>query len=131
MAELQYYGTGRRKRSVARVYLRPGQGQIMVNKRPLEVYFPDEAHQYVVRQPLELTENLGRYDALINVNGGGISGQAGAVRHGMARALLQIPEADYREPLKRARLLTRDARKVERKKYGRPGARKRFQYSKR
>ena len=131
MAEMQYYGTGRRKSSVARVYLRPGQGHIMVNRKPLDEYFGDEAQHYLVKHAMELTETLGRYDVLVNVKGGGITGQAGAIRHGLARALIQIPGEEFRATLKKAGLLTRDARKVERKKYGQPGARKRFQYSKR
>ena len=131
MNPMQYYGTGRRKSSVARVYLRPGPGQILINKKPLDEYFGDDAQRYLVRQALELTETMGRYNLLVNVSGGGITGQASAIRHGVARALLKVPEADYRPTLKKAGLLTRDAREVERKKYGQPGARKRFQYSKR
>ncbi len=131
MTPMQYYGTGRRKSSVARVYLRPGPGQILINKKPLDEYFGDDAQRYLVRQALELTETMGRYDLLVNVCGGGITGQASAIRHGVARALLKVHEADYRPTLKKAGLLTRDAREVERKKYGQPGARKRFQYSKR
>ncbi len=131
MTPMQYYGTGRRKSSVARVYLRPGPGQILINKKPLDEYFGDEAQRYLVRQALELTETMGRYNLLVNVSGGGITGQASAIRHGVARALLKVSEADYRPTLKKAGLLTRDAREVERKKYGQPGARKRFQYSKR
>ena len=131
MNPMQYYGTGRRKSSVARVYLRPGPGQILINKKPLDEYFGDDAQRYLVRQALELTETMGRYNLLVNVSGGGITGQASAIRHGVARALLKGPEVDYRPTLKKAGLLTRDARQVERKKYGQPGARKRFQYSKR
>ena len=131
MTPMQYYGTGRRKSSVARVYLRPGQGQILINKKPLDEYFGDDAQRYLVRQALELTETMGRYDLLVNVSGGGITGQASAIRHGVARALLKVAEENYRPTLKKAGLLTRDAREVERKKYGQPGARKRFQYSKR
>lgn len=131
MTPMQYYGTGRRKSSVARVYLRPGPGQILINKKPLDEYFGDEAQRYLVRQALELTETMGRYNLLVNVSGGGITGQASAIRHGVARALLKVSEVDYRPTLKKAGLLTRDAREVERKKYGQPGARKRFQYSKR
>lgn len=127
----QYYGTGRRKSSVARVYLRPGTGQIKINKKILADYFPDDAQRFLVRQPLELTKTVERFDVLVNVHGGGISGQAGAIRHGLARALLLVPQEEFRDVLKKAGLLTRDARKVERKKYGQPGARKRFQFSKR
>ena len=126
-----YYGTGRRKESVARVHLRPGSGRILVNKRPLREYFPNEAQQKLVQQPLGAVELESRYDVLANVKGGGVSGQAGAVRHGLARALASISVEKYRQPLKQLGLLTRDARRVERKKYGQPGARKRFQYSKR
>ncbi len=131
MVDMQYYGTGRRKTSVARVYLRPGQGRISINRKPLDEFFGDDAQRYLVRQPMELTETVGRYDVLVNVRGGGITGQAGAIRHGLSRALSQIPDEDFRATLKKAGLLTRDARAVERKKYGRPGARKRFQFSKR
>ena len=127
---VQYYGTGRRKTSVARVYLRPGSGKIVINKRSIDEYFGRETLKMIVRQPLEMTETLGQYDVLVNVNGGGLSGQAGAIRHGISRALL-VTGDDNRPTLKKAGMLTRDPRKVERKKYGRPGARKRYQYSKR
>jgi len=127
----QYYGTGKRKTSIARVYVRPGNGQILVNKKSLEDYFGQEAHRVLVRQPLLLTENNERFNIMVNVRGGGPSGQAGAIRHGISRALSLLPEEDIRSILKKAGLLTRDAREVERKKYGQPGARKRFQYSKR
>ena len=127
----QYYGTGRRKSCVARVYLRPGTGKISINDRGLEEYFPEEAHRFLVRQPLALTDSLARFDVVVTVKGGGNSGQAGAVRHGVARALLQVPQEDLRGPLKKAGFLTRDAREVERKKYGRAGARRSFQFSKR
>ncbi|MGA1598756.1 MAG: 30S ribosomal protein S9 [bacterium] len=127
---VQYYGTGRRKTSVARVYLRPGSGKIVINKRPIEEYFGRDTLKMIVRQPLELTEAVDQYDVLVNVRGGGLSGQAGAIRHGISRALL-VTGDDVRSPLKKAGMLTRDPRKVERKKYGRPGARKRYQYSKR
>jgi small subunit ribosomal protein S9 len=129
-AVTQYYGTGRRKTSVARVWLRPGVGSIMVNRRPFEEYFPRETLRMMICQPLELTSTLGQFDALINVGGGGPSGQAGAVRHGIARALLQFDDK-LRQALKRAGCLTRDPRMKERKKYGQPGARSKFQYSKR
>jgi small subunit ribosomal protein S9 len=131
MAQLvQFYGTGRRKTSVARVFLRPGQGRIVVNRRPLEDYFPRETLRLIVVQPLELTGTTGQLDVLVNVAGGGLSGQAGAVRHGISRALLEF-NGELRPQLKRAGMLTRDPRMKERKKYGQPGARKRFQFSKR
>jgi len=131
MATLQqFYGTGRRKTSVARVFLRPGQGQIIVNKRTFEDYFPRESLRLMVAQPLELTNTTTQLDVSANVAGGGLSGQAGAVRHGIARALL-VFDANLRTQLKRAGFLTRDPRMKERKKYGQPGARKRFQFSKR
>ena len=127
----QYYGTGKRKTAVARVFLRPGNGQIRINRKSLEDYFGDGSHRYLVLQPLKLTENLGRFNVLASVKGGGTSGQAGALRHGLARALAMLPDEEVRPTLKRAGLLTRDPREVERKKYGQPGARKRYQYSKR
>ena len=127
---IQYYGTGRRKSSVARVYLRPGSGQVTVNKRSLEQYFGREVLRKIALQPLELTEMGEQFDIYINGHGGGLSGQAGAVRHGISRALLAADE-ELRPPLKKAGMLTRDSRKVERKKYGQPGARKRYQFSKR
>ena len=127
---VQYYGTGRRKTSTARVYLRPGTGNIQVNGRPFETYFPDELHRMIIRQPLQLCESVDKFDLLVNVKGGGVSGQAGAVRHGLSRALLEV-DAEFRPTLKKAGFLTRDPRMVERKKYGQPGARKRFQFSKR
>jgi len=127
----QYYGTGKRKTSIARVYLRPGNGQVIINKKPLEEYFGDVAQQFLVRQALELTETAGRFNVLVNVQGGGVTGQASAIRHGISRALSSIPQEAFRGPLKKAGLLTRDSREVERKKYGQPGARKRYQFSKR
>lgn len=130
MADTQYYGTGRRKTSVARVYLRPGKGEIKVNRREFEDYFPNEALRMIIRQPLTLTETVENFDILVNVGGGGISGQAGAVRHGITRALLEF-NGDLRPTLKKAGLITRDPRKKERKKYGQKGARARFQFSKR
>ena len=131
MAEMvQFYGTGRRKTSVARVFLRPGQGRITINRRPFEDYFPRETLRLIVTQPLELTATTSQLDAKVNVKGGGLSGQAGAVRHGIARALLEF-NVELRPQLKRAGMLTRDPRMKERKKYGQPGARKRFQFSKR
>ncbi len=130
MADIQYYGTGRRKTSTARVYLRPGSGSITVNRRAFENYFPNEALQMIIRQPLTLTDTLGKFDVLVNVDGGGTAGQAGAVRHGITRALMEF-NADLRPSLKKAGLVTRDPRQKERKKYGQKGARKRFQFSKR
>ena len=130
VSEIQYYGTGRRKTSVARVYLRPGSGKIMVNKRDFDDYFPNQVLKMVIRQPLLLTETADKFDILINVNGGGPTGQAGAIRHGISRALLEF-NGELRPRLKSVGFLTRDARKVERKKYGQPKARKRFQFSKR
>jgi len=130
MADTQYYGTGRRKTSVARVYLRPGKGEIRINKREFEDYFPNEALRMIIRQPLTLTETVENFDILVNVGGGGISGQAGAVRHGITRALLEF-NGELRPTLKKAGLITRDPRKKERKKYGQKGARARFQFSKR
>ncbi len=127
---LQHYGTGRRKTSVARVYLRPGTGRIIVNKRDLDEYFERESTKLVLRQPLDITETGSTYDILVTVHGGGKTGQAGAVRLGISRALCEANPA-FRPALKKAGLLHRDARKVERKKYGQPGARKRFQFSKR
>jgi small subunit ribosomal protein S9 len=130
VAEIQYYGTGRRKTSVARVYLRPGSGKIVVNKRDFDDYFPNQVLKMVIRQPLLLTETADKFDILINVQGGGPTGQAGAIRHGISRALLEY-NGELRPQLKAVGFLTRDARKVERKKYGQPKARKRFQFSKR
>jgi len=130
MADIQYYGTGRRKTSTARVYLRPGTGQITVNKRDFNTYFPNEALQMIIRQPLRLTETVEKFDILVNVDGGGTAGQAGAVRHGITRALMEF-NSDLRPALKKAGLVTRDPRQKERKKYGQKGARARFQFSKR
>lgn len=130
MALTQFYGTGRRKTSVARVYLRPGSGKIVVNKRPIDEYFYRESIKLVLRQPLRVTETGGDFDILVNVCGGGLAGQAGAIRLGISRALCEA-NPEHRPTLKQLGLLTRDARKVERKKYGQPGARKRFQFSKR
>lgn len=130
MAQVQYYGTGRRKSSVARVRLVPGNGRIVINGREVEDYIPFAALIEVIKQPLNATETLGSYDVLVNVNGGGFTGQAGATRHGIARALLQA-DPEYRTTLKRAGLLTRDARMKERKKYGLKGARRAPQFSKR
>ncbi|HET8816223.1 MAG TPA: 30S ribosomal protein S9 [Pseudidiomarina sp.] len=130
MAENQYYGTGRRKSSTARVFLRPGSGNISINNRTLEEYFGRETARMVVRQPLELVEMIEKFDLYITVAGGGSSGQAGAVRHGITRALMQYDET-LRGDLRRAGYVTRDARQVERKKVGLHKARKRPQFSKR
>jgi small subunit ribosomal protein S9 len=124
------YATGKRKNAVARVYVRPGSGNITVNGKPYEQYFPRAASQLLVNQPFEIVELQGKYDVEANVAGGGLAAQADSVRFGIARALSYM-DLERRVPLKRAGLLTRDARKKERKKYGQPGARKRFQYSKR
>lgn len=126
----QYLGTGRRKHSVARVYLRPGSGTITVNERTFDDYFPNEVLKMIIRQPLSLTETVENFDIFIRVEGGGPSGQAGAIRHGISRALLEY-NTELRPRLKKAGLLTRDQRGKERKKYGQKGARARFQFSKR
>ncbi len=125
-----FFGTGRRKRSVARVVLALGQGVITINKRTIDDYFGRDSLKQIVRQPLDVTQSLTRFDVSVKAAGGGIAGQAGAVRHGIARALLQM-DAALREPLRRNGLLTRDPREKESKKYGRKRARKRFQFSKR
>ena len=130
MADIQYYGTGRRKTATARVYLRPGTGEIRVNRKTFEEYFPNQALRMVIRQPLTLTDTAGKFDIVVNVAGGGPAGQAGAVRHGITRALMEY-NSDLRPTLKQAGLVTRDPRAKERKKYGQKGARKRFQFSKR
>ena len=130
MSVMQYYATGRRKTATARVYLRAGSGAMLVNRRPMNTYFHTDALQRVVREPLVLTETHEKFDILVNVAGGGEAGQAGAVRHGIARALVQF-EPTLRARLKEAGFLTRDSRVKERKKYGQRGARARFQYSKR
>ncbi len=130
MATDQYYGTGKRKSSTARVYLVPGSGQITVNKRDLDDYFRNETQRTVIRFPLTITDNLGKFDIRASVCGGGTSGQAGAIRLGIAKALLEF-NGEFRARLKKAGLLTRDSRIKERKKYGQKGARKRFQFSKR
>jgi small subunit ribosomal protein S9 len=127
---IQNYGTGRRKSATARVFIKPGTGEITVNKRRFEDYFQNETHRMVIRQPLHLTDSVGKYDILINVDGGGIAGQAGAVRHGITRALMDL-NPEFRPRLKKAGFVTRDPRAKERKKYGQKGARKRFQFSKR
>lgn len=130
MADIQYYGTGRRKTSTARVYLRPGGGNVQVNRKAFESYFPNETLRMIIRQPLNLTETVAKFDVLVNVAGGGPAGQAGAIRHGITRALIEY-NPDLRPALKQAGLVTRDPRIKERKKYGQKGARKRFQFSKR
>jgi len=130
MSSVQNYGTGRRKTSTARVFLRPGTGNVVVNHKPFETYFFDEMDRMLVKQPLLASDTLNKFDILINVDGGGMRGQAGAVRHGIARALIEF-SPELRGLLKKAGFLTRDPRMKERKKYGQPGARKRFQFSKR
>jgi len=130
LAQVQYYGTGRRKSSVARVRLIPGEGRIIINDRKIEEYIPFEALREVVKQPLVVTETTNSYDVLVNVKGGGYTGQAGAIRHGIARALLEV-DPENRPGLKRAGLLTRDSRMKERKKYGLKAARRAPQFSKR
>ena len=130
MAENQYYGTGRRKSSAARVFIKPGNGKIVINQRSLEQYFGRETARMVVRQPLELVDMVEKLDLYITVKGGGISGQAGAIRHGIARALVQA-DPEYRPILKKAGFLTRDPRMKERKKYGLKAARRAPQFSKR
>ena len=130
LALVEYYGTGRRKTSTARVHLRQGTGQITVNNRPLDEYFGNEVLKMIIKQPLSLTETNDKFDILITVDGGGPSGQAGAIRHGISRAL-QVYNTELRKRLKKAGLLTRDPRMKERKKYGQRGARARFQFSKR
>lgn len=130
MSELNFYSTGRRKTSTARVYLRSGSGEVKVNGRTLEGYFPNDVLRMIVKQPLALTESADKFDITVTVEGGGASGQAGAIRHGISRALL-LWNIELRDRLKSGGLLTRDPRKKERKKYGQRGARARFQFSKR
>ena len=130
MAKGKFYGTGRRKSSIARVYLVPGTGKITINKRDIDNYFGLETLKVVVRQPLNLVEVADKYDVLVNVRGGGFTGQAGAIRHGLSRALLQV-DGDFRPALKKAGFLTRDPRMKERKKYGLKAARRAPQFSKR
>jgi small subunit ribosomal protein S9 len=130
MAEAVYHAVGKRKTSVARVWMKPGAGAIVINNKPMKDYITVDSGIGLINQPLELTENLGKYDVIANVRGGGVLGQAGAIRHGISRALLTI-SPDYRLVLKKADLLTRDPRMKERKKYGQAAARARFQYSKR
>ncbi len=130
MATVKFYGTGRRKKSIARVYLTPGTGKITVNKRDLDEFFGMETLKVIVKQPLELTGTADKFDVLVNVHGGGFTGQAGAIRHGISRALLKA-DAEYRPALKKAGFLTRDPRMKERKKYGLKAARRAPQFSKR
>lgn len=130
MAEQKFYATGKRKTSIARVWLKPGNGQILVNQRSIDEYFGRETSKMVVRQPLELTGNTGKFDVMVNVCGGGPSGQAGAIKHGITKALLAV-DTDLRGVLKKAGFITRDSRVKERKKYGRRAARRSFQFSKR
>lgn len=130
MAAASFYGTGKRKSSIARVWLKPGTGVITVNHKTLEEYFGRETSKMVVKQPLELTENMGKFDIYVTVSGGGDSGQAGAIKHGITKALLEV-DANLRTPLKKAGFVTRDSRIKERKKYGKKAARASFQFSKR
>ena len=130
MSVAQFYATGRRKSATARVYLRPGEGKMLINQRPLEQYFHTPPLRLVAREPLALTATGDKFDVLVNVDGGGEAGQAGAIRHGIARALVQV-DPELRSRLKQAGFLTRDSRVKERKKYGQRGARARFQFSKR
>lgn len=130
MADIQYNATGRRKSSVAQVFMTPGTGNITINKKPLDQYFPHETMKMIIQQPLNVVAVMGKYDINVRVNGGGFSGQANAIRHGISRALLVV-NSDFRGQLKKEGLLTRDSRVVERKKYGQKGARARFQFSKR
>ena len=131
MATAKFYGTGRRKKSIARVYLVPGTGNITINKRSIDEYFGLETLKVIVRQPLVATETVDKFDVMVNVHGGGFTGQAGAIRHGVARALLKVDEEAFRPVLKQAGFLTRDPRMKERKKYGLKAARRAPQFSKR
>lgn len=130
MSSIQYYATGKRKTASARVFLRPGKGKILVNKREIEHYFPNQSHQLLIKKPLQITECIDKFDIYISVCGGGLSGQAGAIRHGISRALVEY-NRELRDKLKKTGLLTRDSRIKERKKYGQRGARARYQFSKR
>jgi len=130
LSSVQHHGTGRRKTSTARVILRPGTGNFKINDRALEQYFFDETHRMLVKRPLEASDTLNKFDVVVSVNGGGMHGQAGAVQHGIARALVEF-STELRGTLKKEGFLRRDPRMKERKKYGQPGARKRFQFSKR
>jgi small subunit ribosomal protein S9 len=125
-----WYATGKRKSAIARVWLRPGSGTVTINRRSMDNYFGRAVLKMILQEPFELTETRGKFDVLVNVVGGGLAGQAGAIRHGITRALLQM-DPELRSVLKKAGMVTRDSRVKERKKYGQPGARKRFQYSKR
>jgi small subunit ribosomal protein S9 len=130
MAEQKFYATGKRKTSIARVWMKPGTGVVTVNKRPLDEFFGRETSKMVLRQPLELTDNMGKFDISVNVAGGGASGQAGAIRHGITKALLEV-DPSLRDVLKKAGFITRDSRIKERKKYGHKAARASYQFSKR
>lgn len=130
MNQERFYATGKRKNAIARVWIKPGNGNLLVNNRPLEAYFGRQTSRMVVMQPFELTQTVGRFDLMVNVAGGGLSGQAGAIKHGISKALLEV-DPSYRSVLKSAGFLTRDSRVKERKKYGRRGARASFQFSKR
>ena len=130
MTQQRYYATGKRKSAIARVYMKAGSGNIVVNKRNYDEYFDRPSLKMIIKQPFEITGKTDQFDLYINVNGGGVAGQAGAVKHGISKALLEY-DAELRSILKKAGFLTRDARIKERKKYGQPGARKRFQFSKR
>jgi len=130
MTQQRFYATGKRKSAIARVYMKAGSGNIVVNKRNYEEYFDRPSLKMIIKQPFEITGKTDQFDLYINVNGGGVAGQAGAVKHGISKALLEY-DAELRGILKKAGFLTRDARIKERKKYGQPGARKRFQFSKR
>ncbi len=130
MSEDRFYATGKRKNAIARVWLKPGSGTVLVNDRPLETYFGRQTSRMVIFQPFELTQTMGRFDIIASVKGGGLSGQAGAIKHGISKALLEVDIA-YRSILKSAGFLTRDSRVKERKKYGKRGARASFQFSKR
>jgi len=130
MAEERYYATGKRKTAIARVWMKLGEGNIVINKSPIDDYLVTDIAKMIVSQPLELTNTVGRYDITVNVKGGGISGQVGAIKHGISQALLKI-SPEFREPLKKAGFITRDSRIKERKKYGQRSARAQFQYSKR
>ena len=130
MAEQKFYATGKKKTSVARVWMKPGNGEIVINKRSIDEYFGRATSKMVVRQPLELTANSSKFDIYVNVCGGGASGQAGAIKHGITRALLEV-DPELRDVLKKAGFITRDSRAKERKKYGRRAARRSFQFSKR
>lgn len=130
MSEDRYYATGKRKNAIARVWLKPGTGACLINQRPMDVYFGRQTSRMVIMQPFELTQTTGRYDVVASVSGGGLSGQAGAIKHGISKALLEV-DPSFRSTLKGAGFLTRDSRVKERKKYGRRAARASFQFSKR